>query len=509
MDGVAVPPRDAKPGDMVATDDEDDARPGGLREENPEFARDVFEAEEALSFRDWFRDLGNMLKAFIGLNFMFVSFAFTKAGLVRGIVALLIILYLTEYCCHLLIKVKDLMPNANSRDTTITYGDVTHFVFGANAQRAVTFFLVLTQFGYCVGYLIFLSQTVHDLVHSTAPVWSFVLIPLPVLSILALLRSIRSLAIFSNVANFSLLLGFISVSTYIGIHFRWNPPSPPLSSLPLFFGQMTAALEGIALVLPIQMSMKQKSQFPLILRTALVIMGSVLLVVGVLGMVTFGDETRSIILLNMQGSAIVVVVKVILCLGILFTYPLQLVPVLQALEGWLQGKSVADSHIVAHEIGGAAFEDRDEANLDMEDEWKQSPGGIISRSPRDDTPLRSGALDSDEIDFTQPPPRKRTFVRDWRSISGRLMIVLATALTAILAGKSFGMFQALVGSLGAASLAYTIPPLLYIHKFRRDMSPGGVAFNWFIVGFGVVGAVVGTATSIYEMSQPGGGEGAG
>lgn len=40
-----------------------------------------------------------------------------------------------------------------------------------------------------------------------------------------------------------------------------------------------------------------------------------------------------------KGSALVSVVKVVLVVGILFTYPLQLVPVIQALETWMQSDS--------------------------------------------------------------------------------------------------------------------------------------------------------------------------
>lgn len=40
-----------------------------------------------------------------------------------------------------------------------------------------------------------------------------------------------------------------------------------------------------------------------------------------------------------KGSALVSIVKVVLVVGILFTYPLQLVPVIQALETWMQSDS--------------------------------------------------------------------------------------------------------------------------------------------------------------------------
>mmetsp|Transcript_12815 Transcript_12815/g.26007 ORF Transcript_12815/g.26007 Transcript_12815/m.26007 type:complete len:519 (+) Transcript_12815:103-1659(+) len=437
---------------------------------------------ESYTTEEWIKDVGNTLKAFIGLNFMFVSFAFSLAGLLRGTLGLLFILIVTERCCLQLIRVKDRMPNLNDPHAHITYAEVADFALGIHAKRAVNVFLVLTQFGYCVGYLIFLSHTVHDVLKSTMPIWIFVLIPLPILMALALLRSIRSLANFSNLANFSLLAGFLAVTTYILVHFKWNPTNPSILSYPLFFGQMTAALEGIALVLPIQMSVKHKEYYPGVLRLALFIMGSVLFIVGILGMVTFGDETRSIILLNVEGSGIADLVKMVLCLGILFTYPLQLVPVLQALEGWIKGVRLEEARFSAHDLGGSAFEAQDEGSGRVvegyEDEWEE-----------EDLPRPTDSLEN-----------KPLFVHDLRSILGRLLIVLGTAVVAMLAGKSFGLFQSLVGSLGAASLAYSFPSLLHVTIFGREMSRIARIRDYAVFVFGVVGAIMGTGLSIYEMA---------
>lgn len=290
--------------------------------------------------REYLVDVANMLKAFIGLNVMYASYAFAQAGLVRGILGLLLVTYLTEHCCLLLIDVKNGLPASALRrrrntfsDASLanddpaaavaesvprdsddgmgdpygggggggyTYADIAGAVLGPAGDAFVSAALVLTQFGYCVGYLIFMSQTVHDLVASAgSPVWAYVLVPLPLLAGLSLLRSIRSLGPFSILANVALMAGVFAVIVYIGGHFRWAPSHPPLSSLPLFFGQMTAAIEGIGLVVPVESSMRRPAEFKGVLRSALAVLTVVLGVVGVLGFVTFGAGTRSIILLNM------------------------------------------------------------------------------------------------------------------------------------------------------------------------------------------------------------------
>lgn len=286
----------------------------------------------------------------------------------------------------------------------------------------------------------------------------FVLLPLPVLACVAMLSSIRSLGPFSIMANAALLTGFVAVVVFIAQHYDWRPSHPPLSDFPLFFGQMTAAVEGIGLVIPVETSMKRRDKFPLVLRIALSMLTIVLMVVGVLGFVTFGENTSSIIIRNFGKTPIVFVVKVVLVVGILFTYPLQIIPVFQFAESWLLNDSSAPAEMELQQVGD------EDASSSLSDE-------------------DGGASES-------------VFVRDRRRVAIRLSIIAATATVAMLAGKNFGLFQSLVGSLGASCLAYTAPAFFHYVAFREDNSAAVKMKNIAIVVFGIVGAVVGTATSL-------------
>lgn len=437
-------------------------------------------------------DIGNMLKAFIGINFMYVAYAFSKAGLYRGILGLVVILCLTEHCCLLLLRVKNAMPSQSPESTYAPlpqtddaeggpplpppkppqYGDIAHFVAGRPAETLVNCALVLTQFGYCVGYLIFLSSTLHHMLPlplqaSLAVRW-LVLLPLPVLVCVSMLVSIRSLGPFSIVANAALLVGFVSVVVFIAHHYQWRPSHPPLADFPIFFGQMTAAVEGIGLVVPVETSMRNKRKFPLVLRVSLAILGMVLMVVGVLGFVTFGDATSSIILRNFGHSSTVVVVKVVLIVGILFTYPLQIVPIIQFAESAL----ISDDEACA-----------------------------------DGTELETYDSDSnDEESASDAPTPDKLFIRDRRRAALRVGIIAATAAVAMVAGKSFGLVQSLVGSLGASCLAYTAPAFFHYVTFRDECGWATKVKDVAIIAFGVVGAIVGTATTLLAFSS---GEGEG
>lgn len=60
-----------------------------------------------MTLKDWVTDFSNLLKAFIGLNFMYISFAFLQAGLIRGIAGLLFITYITYMACLMLVDVSE------------------------------------------------------------------------------------------------------------------------------------------------------------------------------------------------------------------------------------------------------------------------------------------------------------------------------------------------------------------------------------------------------------------
>lgn len=453
------------------------------------------------SFRSTFIDVANMLKAFIGLNFMYVAYAFAQAGLVRGVIGLVFIALVTEHCCLLLVEVKDRMPERSGRRKPPTYGDIARFAGGKPAEIAVNIALLLTQFGYCVGYLIFIAQTTHDLVRASNHVktWTYVLMPVPLLCAIALLRSIRSLGPFSMLANVALLFGFLAVAWYIAMHFRWQYTLPSWRTYPLFFGQMTAALEGIGLVIPVETSMKDPSKFPFVLRTALIILTVVLMTVGTLGYMTFGAGTKSIILLNFVQTPLVNVVKFILILGILFTYPLQIFPVFQLAEAWVSKRQERREERENAAANAAAV-----SVVSAEDDDFDAAEGFEFESDNESDEDEMADNEAEQLHVTQGSSgveKKARFVQEPWKVAFRLAVVVATAAIAVVAGRNFGLFQSLVGSMGASCLAYTAPAFFHVRVFRRSLTRREKIKDWLIFCFGIVGAVVGTVATLIEFAK--------
>ena len=193
-----------------------------------------------------------------------------------GVVGLSVIALMTNHCCQLIVKCKNVAVSTllessphyqelvnegchqelaklkEKIEKEMTLGDIGKVAVGQWGVRIVNFALVLTQTGFCVSYFIFMGQTIKDMfpgnlksvnitsnnntpyhlqdgnmqnsssmvppiiINSTAPAFLFlVLIPMPVIVIMAFIRDIRKLGPVSGIANVAILAGFITFLVYM------------------------------------------------------------------------------------------------------------------------------------------------------------------------------------------------------------------------------------------------------------------------------------------------------
>ncbi|KAH9498872.1 hypothetical protein Btru_004913 [Bulinus truncatus] len=148
-------------------------------------------------------DFGNIVKAFIGANYLTISYAFTQSGLLTGIILLIVIATITDHCCQLIVKCKyqaisnvsskmkwlsdsslndkdgDISNTYNECKNTmkskemklmhqnlvrnLTYGDIGKLTFGSCGLFIVNACIFFTQFGFCIAYFIFIGNTIYSL----------------------------------------------------------------------------------------------------------------------------------------------------------------------------------------------------------------------------------------------------------------------------------------------------------------------------------------------------------
>ena len=251
-------------------------------------------------------------------------------------------------------------------------------------------------------------------------------------------------------------------------------------------------------ILPIEQSIKSgPNVFPKLLDYSLLLVSLILASFGTVGYLTFGDDVHDIIVRDLPSSGPTVALKSCLIVGIFFTYPLQILPVTRIFEGFVMhivhdGKA----HIMQDEE-----EDTERVKPDSEDDELSSKLGksksqisppptsteredaevtedsrfvpaeddyqhyqAVGRTPPDTARVRAGSeLGLMRQCIKRYPDLMRNLIRT--------IVVLLTALVSVVV-PSFHSVISLVGSLGAASLAFIIPAMMNIRINRSRGTEG-------------------------------------
>ncbi|XP_072041708.1 uncharacterized protein [Amphiura filiformis] len=507
-------------------------------------------------------DFANIFKAFIGTNYLAAAFNFSQSGLVLGAIGMVIIATAAVHCCHLIVtckklairKILELQDSNNDAalnptqlklrkriERRLTYGDIAWVAAGQMGLALVNFGLVVTQFGFCVGYYIFLGNTLSNFfplveetisfpsvtlspsithnstvtpavtsadnshvsfsgttthsvtknsssfdpsLHHSGPASMYYIIVaslIPIFAIFALLRNIRQLGSSSLVANISVLVGYVAVLGFILSDFhvsdsielyRW-------ATFPIFFGGVTAGYEGIGTIIPIESSMEEnRKYYPHLLYAATILFTFVLASLGILGYLHYGDDVQQIVIWNLPvDSVLSYLVNSVICIGILFTFPLQNFPVIDIFEELLfaQGRICGPASVEQVSTNDKKTFDESSPLLNTSGEIQEDKemAEILEKLP-------VAAVIPDSV-----PAWKRNMLR--------CFIVILQAGVAVIFRNDFAYFMSFVGALGSTTLGYIVPCFTHIRL-------GGQRLGWPIITKDVaiiLLGIVGGAASVY------------
>jgi len=220
-----------------------------------------------------FSDAMNVLKSFIGSNYLVMPFAYAKAGLVLGTVALVGIAWITDRCCTTLVACKrrtaaDRSARSGEDESdllgSMTYGEVAREAFGVRAERVVDGALAFTQTGFCIQYFIYVVTSLKGY-FPDAPLAALAAVPFAFLLPTALLPSVAALSSISAVANAAIMVGFFGVAFYdMKTPSNLDFAGAPLANwreFPIFFSIVMACFEGIGTVLPVEAGVSGHRRF--------------------------------------------------------------------------------------------------------------------------------------------------------------------------------------------------------------------------------------------------------
>uniref|UniRef100_A0A8I6GDY3 Solute carrier family 36 member 2 n=1 Tax=Rattus norvegicus TaxID=10116 RepID=A0A8I6GDY3_RAT len=282
-----------------------------------------------------FQTLVHLVKGNMGTGILGLPLAVKNAGILMGPLSLLVMGLIACHCMHILVRCAQRFCHRLNKPF-MDYGDTVMHGLASSpntwlqshahwGRHVVSFFLIVTQLGFCCVYIVFLADNLKQVVEAvnsttischknetvvltpTIDSRLYMLAFLPVLGLLVFIRNLRVLTIFSLLANVSMLVSLVIIAQYI-IQVGTPGANPKM---------------GMFLVLPLENKMKDARRFPTILSLGMSIITTLYIAIGALGYLRFGDDIKASITLNLPNCWLYQSVKLLYVVGILCTYALQ------------------------------------------------------------------------------------------------------------------------------------------------------------------------------------------
>ncbi|SCU88111.1 LADA_0E08262g1_1 [Lachancea dasiensis] len=380
-----------------------------------------------------------LLKSFIGSGVLFLPRAFHNGGWAFSSFSLLTCCLLSYHCFILLINTKNKLK-VNG------YGDLGGAIYGRHMENAILGSIVLSQIGFVAAYTVFTATNLQvffaNVFEWESSVTFWILVQLLFITPLSLTRNISKLSGTALIADLFIFFGLTYVYYYCGTYVAAHGIASETmlvfnkNDWTLFIGTAIFTYEGIGLLIPIQESMKHPEKFNKCLFGVMASAGVVFISCGFLCYSAFGEEVKTVILLNFpRDSGMTTMVQLLYALAILLSTPLQLFPVIRILE--------------------------------------------TSIFPKD----ASGKYN----------PRVK-----WLKNYFRIAVVIMNLTIAWLGANDLDKFVSLVGSFACVPLIYVYPPMLHLQAFRNGgASKLSLVSDMLIAIFGVCVMVYTTYQAVY------------
>lgn len=398
----------------------------------------------------------HLLKGSLGTGILAMPEAFKNSGLIVGSICTVIIGIICTYCLHILVKAQyelckrlkvPVLTYPESMKLALQQGP--HFLrpFARISAPIVDVFMISYQLGICCVYIVFVATNIKKVAdtYMTAldeRVWMLILL-LPLI-LINMIRNLKLLAPFSQVANIITFIGLGIVMYYI---FQ-DIPTPAerdyvgkARDFALFFGTTLFALEAVGVIIALENNMQTPKSFGgtcgVLNRgmTAIVLM---YVFVGFFGYVKYGPDCigGSVTLLLPSQELLAQSVNVIFAIAIFITFALQCYVPVEII--W---------------------------NTYMKKKYENSEHRLL-------------------VEYIM-----------------RTIVVITTFLLAV-AIPRLGLFISLFGALCLSALGIAFPAIMEICVYWPDRLGPFYITLWkdlLLILFGIIGLLVGTGTSINDI----------
>ena len=276
-----------------------------------------------------------LLKSFVGTGVLFLPRAYLNGGMMFSNCVLLFVAGLSYYCFILLVNTRLKIEGS--------FGDMGGILYGKWMRALILGSVVLSQIGFVAAYIVFTSENMQAFVLAVSKCRSFidikgmVFMQLIIFLPLSLIRDIGKLGFTAFIADVFIFLGLIYLAYFDISTLKAKGTADIVNLNPrdwtLFIGTAIFTFEGVGLIIPIQESMRNPSNFPPVLAGVMIAITVLFIGIGALSYAAFGSATKTVVLLNLpQDNHFVNTVQLFYSLAILLSTPLQLFPAIRIME---------------------------------------------------------------------------------------------------------------------------------------------------------------------------------
>ncbi|XP_064404881.1 proton-coupled amino acid transporter 1-like [Halichondria panicea] len=284
----------------------------------------------------------HMVKGNVGTGLLALPLAIKNAGLAVGGICLLLLGIIATHCMLMLVDVAHKLTSRHTQFQTLNYAQTAEVATSEHTHNkrlvraagvVVNIFLIITQFGFCCVYFVFIADNLNQVFCSAFGVsladkqqdaihaWIAVII-IPIV-VFCWIRNLESLSPFSIIANACIVISLI-VILYDEIY-RFLSPDPKfkaaalhprnattgegivmipqsITTAALFFGNAIYSFEGIGMVLPLENKMKTPDHFKRVVYIGMAVVIFLYLFVGLLGYSVYGDAVDASVTLNLEEN---------------------------------------------------------------------------------------------------------------------------------------------------------------------------------------------------------------
>uniref|UniRef100_A0A7E4WA27 Aa_trans domain-containing protein n=1 Tax=Panagrellus redivivus TaxID=6233 RepID=A0A7E4WA27_PANRE len=306
----------------------------------------------------------HMIKAMLGTGLLSLPLAFKHSGLYLGLILLVVICVVCLYCMRLVVFAAHFVCRRNGREV-IDYANIMRGAIEAGPawishrgyffKQLINVNMFIAQLGFCCVYFVFIADNLQDFFvqtvnfHIPKSVW-MLLIAFPILGICSI-RKLSVLAPFAMAANFIYLCAVAIVVYFFFTHLQPVTNVTKFGSirdLPLFFGTVMFAFEGVCVIMPLENRMERPQVFIAwngVLNSSCLVVLTIFAVVGFYGYLAVGDAVADTVTLNLPNTLFYQLLKIMFVLCVMVSYPLQFYVPMERIEKYITRKAPAEKHI--------------------------------------------------------------------------------------------------------------------------------------------------------------------